>query len=53
MVAILVSKIPELYPNFFGDWFCQGSLARINDSSYEFKGCNYLNTWHNSEWHWG
>jgi len=53
LVAILVSKIPELYPNFFGDWFCQGTLERINDSRYEFKGCNHLNVWHDPQFHWG
>lgn len=53
LVAILVSKIPELYPNFFGDWLCQGTLERINDSHYEFKGCNHLNVWHDPQFHWG
>lgn len=32
MTAILVSFIPEYYPDFFGDWTCHAN---------EFKTCSY------------
>ena len=55
MVAILVSKIPELYPNFFGDWFCDGRKLVWDDVSfnhYHLEGCDMFQE-HNPKFHWG
>lgn len=55
LVAILVSKIPELYPNFFGDWHCEGSELIWDDEShkhYHSEGCDMFQN-HNPSWHWG
>lgn len=55
LVAILVSKIPELYPNFFGDWLCQGRKLVWDDASfrhYHYEGCDIFNE-HNPTFHWG
>jgi hypothetical protein len=54
-VAILVSKIPQLYPNFFGDWLCEGRKVIWEDSDhikYHTEGCDIFQA-HNSTWHWG
>lgn len=34
MVAILISKIPELFPNLFGDWQCEGRKLVWDDETY-------------------
>lgn len=55
MVAILVSKIPELYPKFFGDWFCEGRKIVWEDAEhrrYHIEGCDIFQE-HNPMWHFG
>lgn len=54
-VAIFISKIPELYPNFFGDWYCQGKeLIRYDKNDWPiYSGCDMHEGWHSSKWHWG
>jgi hypothetical protein len=56
-IAMFMSFIPELAPNFFGDWHCQGRIiASTNIHGYPvysgcdmFEGCGV----HNPEWHFG
>lgn len=49
IIAITLSFVPDLLPNFFGDWFCQGHTTQTNtDCQY---GAYYDS--HNPEWHWG
>lgn len=50
IVALCSSYIPDLYPNFFGDWYCEGSGELTNN---HFAKCDYNNDYHNPEWHWG
>lgn len=53
LVAILVSKIPDLYPNFFGDWKCEGRWINEKRGFYGVhEGCDMFNE-HNPTWHWG
>lgn len=52
-VAIFVSKIPDIYADFFGDWKCEGSIGPISTGSWQYKGCNYGEGFHDSTWHWG
>jgi len=55
VTAILMSKIPELFPTFFGDWLCKGSgTEKLTNSIYtHYLGCDYNSRYHNPEWHWG
>ena len=55
LVAIFVSKIPDLYPNFFGDYKCEGKIiVKTNEYGYhEYSGCDFGEGRHNSKWHWG
>jgi hypothetical protein len=49
MVAIIMSVIPDLFPNLFGDWLCEGHYEQI-------KGCLYIGEYgnfHQPTWHWG
>jgi len=55
VIVIFTSFIPELSPDFFGDWLCQG---RIKDAQGVFSGCDHTMgsgdySTHNSTWHWG
>ncbi len=56
MTVILMSFVPGLVPNFFGDTLCQGSGHPVENphgpNYYQF--CNYGNSgFHEPEWHWG
>jgi hypothetical protein len=59
LVAIFVSKIPDLYPSFFGDYKCEGAKrvsSNLTYTKYEIIGCdNHFGerTPHNPKWHWG
>ncbi len=54
VLAILLSKVPDLYPDFFGDWLCKGSGTRLEGGyMYEYTGCNYGEGFHDKTWHWG
>lgn len=54
-VAILVSKIPDLYPDFFGDWKCYGrEFLKYNEHGPDAYGpCDFGEGTHNPKWHWG
>ena len=50
-IVILVSFIPESFPDFFGDWTCNGGSYTEN---YKRVGCLYgENYQHNPTTHWG
>lgn len=53
-IVMLFSFIPETFPDFFGDWVCEGSkLIRVNDI-YTVEGCTYGGYGsHNPSTHWG
>ena len=43
-IVFLVSFIPELVPDLFGDWECQGGTINIEaykNQIYTVDGCNY------------
>lgn len=52
--AILISKIPDLYHNLFGDWYCEGRkyVYSTDIVRSHYIGCDMLNE-HNPKWHWG
>jgi hypothetical protein len=57
LTAMLASYLPELFPNFFGDWLCEGT-GNYLDNLHHFERCNYvaqINTYnfHYPKWHWG
>lgn len=53
LVAILVSKIPDLYPNFFGDWKCEGRWFNEKRGLWgTYEGCDMFQL-HNPTFHWG
>lgn len=53
MLAILISKIPELFPDFFGDWHCEGrKQIWTEEIHYQYVGCDMFQA-HNPTWHWG
>lgn len=57
LTAMVASYIPDLFPNFFGDWLCEGT-GNYLDNLNHFERCNYTNLngrydFHNPEWHWG
>lgn len=57
-ILILLSFIPEYFPEFFGDWTCQGTeLLKENNKNeiiYTYVGCHYEGTLvHNPKTHWG
>lgn len=55
IVAILASKIPDLFPFFFGDWKCDGRyFIQYNEHGPDLYGpCDYGNNTHYSSLHWG
>lgn len=53
IVAMASSYIPELYPNIFGDWHCEGSISIATEKPFSYTGCNYGTDFHHSTWHWG
>lgn len=50
-VLILASIIPDLWPEFFGDWKCQGN--DWTNPLNEHPNCHYINSQHNPTTHWG
>jgi hypothetical protein len=54
-IPIFMSFLPELYPVFFGDWFCMGSGEHLEGVN-SYRSCNHLggfNGFHLKSWHWG
>jgi hypothetical protein len=53
-IIIIASFVPELFPDFFGDWKCQGCVrAKLSSPNY-YDGCLYGNIGvHNATNHWG
>ena len=52
---MVASYIPELFPNFFGDWLCEGTGNYLSNLNH-FEKCNYAGSsynFHNPTWHWG
>jgi TRAP-type mannitol/chloroaromatic compound transport system permease small subunit len=53
-IVILVSFIPEMFPEFFGDWVCKGGSYTMKEGHYVRLGCLYgENYQHNPTTHWG
>ena len=54
-IIILLSFIPETFPDFFGDWECQGSkIIGVKEGFYQTQGCSYGGVLeHNPTTHWG
>jgi len=53
-IVILFSFVPETFPDFFGDWVCQGGKVIVQGSSYNIEGCSYGHQMdHMSTTHWG
>jgi len=53
-IAMLVSFIPEAFPDFFGDWTCQGGSYVMKDGHYQLIGCLHSGNYqHNPTTHWG
>lgn len=59
-VAIFSTFIPESFPEFFGDWMCEGSkygkIIKATEATwehYEKVGCDYVSSIHNPTLHWG
>ena len=52
-IAMLFSFIPETFPDFFGDWVCQGGKVIVEGNSYDIVGCSYTQQDHMPSTHWG
>ena len=53
-IAMLFSFIPETFPDFFGDWGCQGGKVIVTGNTYDIVGCSYGNgVDHMPSTHWG
>ncbi len=53
MIAIMSSFIPELFPDFFGDWICEGRKFIPNKETYgSYIGCDMFQE-HNPTTHFG
>lgn len=53
-IAMLVSFIPEAFPDFFGDWTCQGGSFVIKGEYHYSTGCGYSSNYqHDPTTHWG
>jgi hypothetical protein len=54
-IVILFSFIPETFPDFFGDWVCQGGkIIGVKKGYYEIQGCSYGEALeHSPTTHWG
>jgi hypothetical protein len=52
-IAMLFSFIPETFPDFFGDWVCQGGKVIVVGNSYDIVGCSYSQQDHMPSTHWG
>lgn len=65
VTGIAMSIVPELFPKFFGDSFCQGKTivfekqsnnsGRVWSEPISYTGCDQgaPQVAHNPEWHWG
>lgn len=63
IIAITLSYVPVKFPEFFGDWLCEGRVFiaehydKANTKIYDaYTGCDYGTndrTAHNPCWHWG
>jgi len=57
ITAILLSFIPDLNPDLFGDWQCKGTADLVTNSTYGWTrtiGCQYASRGdHDPTWHWG
>ncbi len=54
-IVILFSFIPETFPDFFGDWVCQGGkIIGVKEGFYQTQGCSYgSDLEHSATTHWG
>lgn len=55
-IVILGSFLPELFPTFFGDWYCSGSgnYIYVEYGKSHYVNCNYAGlNYHDACWHWG
>ena len=56
-IAMLFSFIPETFPDFFGDWVCQGGKYQYVENGPDIhEGCMYginASNSHNPTTHWG
>ena len=50
-IAILGTFIPEQFPDFFGDWQCNGGYYDLN--LHQYVGCRYGDLQHGAGTHWG
>jgi hypothetical protein len=54
IIAILGTLIPDSFPQFFGDWKCNGSVEVEAVNNYrQFEGCHYRPSAHEPSTHWG
>lgn len=54
--GMIMSTIPEFFPELFGDWICVGSQEEIMNGYYHshYTGCNYAGyDFHLPTNHWG
>jgi hypothetical protein len=54
--GIMMSFLPDLIPDFFGDWVCKGSVwvEGVGDHFGSYSGCTYGDTGrHEATTHWG
>lgn len=52
ITAMLMSFIPDLFPDFFGDWTCIGTTG-FNRETVAYTGCVHGGYSHSPEVHWG
>lgn len=50
-IVLFASFIPELNPEFFGDWICNGATMKetiLHNGNYliQYQGCNYGTGFH-------
>jgi len=53
-IIILMSFIPDTFPEFFGDWKCNGGNFVYEGEHCTLVGCNYAQRGpHSAATHWG
>ena len=53
-IAMNLSFIPEMFPEYFGDWVCEGGKAFTEGNTYRVDGCSYgSGNAHMPCTHWG
>ncbi len=53
-IIILMSFIPDAFPEFFGDWRCNGGNFVYEGEHSTLVGCNYAQRGpHSATTHWG